>query len=111
MVTFSRWDPSSGVYDYFEAADLRPGLNDDLPTPSLPAGTDIGVPSTDCGRPMPRGAEPVGSGEFAVGMITLPAGVTPLSGEGAPSERQLTYLIVGALGAGLMYVVLRGWRG
>jgi hypothetical protein len=66
-VIYSRWDPSGGYYDYFEG-DERPGINDDLPEPNLPRGTEIGVPSTDCGRPVPDGAAYLGSGEWAVGI-------------------------------------------
>ena len=79
MVIYSRWDPSSGLYEYFEAPQ-RPGMNDDLPIPALPRSTEIGVPSTECGRPMPSGARAAGSGEMPVGLITPPSGVQTLAG-------------------------------
>lgn len=71
---YSRWDPATGAYDYYESAD-RIGLNDDLPIPKMPAPTKLGVPSVECGRPLPRGARHIGSGENARGSIVPPATV------------------------------------
>lgn len=79
MVIYSRWDPSAGVYEYFESSE-RPGLNDDLAPPPMPRSTQIGVPSTECGRLLPPGAVEVGSGERAEGLIAVPAGVDMLVG-------------------------------
>jgi hypothetical protein len=79
MVTYSRWNPSSGLYDYYEA-NQSPGMNDDLPVPSMPPAAEIGVPSTECGRPMPAGARAAGSGDVPIGLITPPRGVDLLSG-------------------------------
>lgn len=69
---FSRWNPNAGAYDYFESPG-GPGLNDDLPTPALPPPTKLGVPSTACGRPVPRGAAYVGAGELPQGVLTTPS--------------------------------------
>lgn len=109
MVTYSRWDPSAGVYDYFEA-EQRPGLNDDLPVPKLPKKTKLGVPSVECGRPLPSGAIEVGSGERAVGFITRPAPVEQLSGvSAATASAWLT--VAAALGAGALAGYYLGrWR-
>lgn len=82
MVTYSRWDPSAGLYEYFEAA-ARPGINDDLPVPKLPKATKLGVPSVECGRPLPSGSALVGSGERPVGFITPPGRVGQISGTDA----------------------------
>jgi len=106
MLTYSRWDPSSGRYEYFET-NQRPGLNNDMPVPKMPAATDIGVPSTECGRPIPSGARRSGDGEFAEGFIALPAGVDVLSGSGAPSGTQL----VGLAAVGGVVVLGALWLG
>lgn len=92
---YSRWDPTTGEYDYFEGATLA-GLNDDLPVPSLPAGTDIGVASVECGRPLPSGAVPVGSGELARGVIVPSAGASTPIGQIFASR---PWLLPAALGA------------
>lgn len=110
MVTYSRWDPSSGQYDYFEA-DARPGLNDDLPVPRLPKATELGVPSVECGRPLPPGAAHVGSGERPVGLITPPAEVTRIAGAEAATA-STWFIVLAALGAGATGGYLLGrWRG
>lgn len=75
---YSRWRPDTGGYDYFETSE-RVALADDLPTPSLLGGSPIGIPSVKCGRPLPSGAQPVGSGRQAKGVIT-PIDRTGLSG-------------------------------
>lgn len=89
---FSRWDPNSGEYDYFQAAGELAALNDDLPIPKMPPpvsglGKQIGNPSTECGRPLPAGATHVGTGEFAEGHVTPPVGVKLSGTNGAPSWR------------------------
>ena len=78
---FSRWRPDRGGYDYFDSPSTRYGLGDDLPVPVLRNTTDIGVASTDIGRPMPSDAVPVGSGPMAKGMIA-PMDTSNLSGLG-----------------------------
>lgn len=110
MIVYSRWDPAHGTYDYFEA-DQSPGLNDDLPVPNLPAATELGVPSTECGRPLPPGAEYVGTGEWAVGLMAIPAGVEQLgqSYEALDSRSLLMMLGAGVLGVGVGIVVARRW--
>lgn len=109
MLTYSRWDPSSGHYDYFET-QVRPGLNDDMPVPKMPKSTELGVPSVECGRPMPKGATHTGSGEIPIGFITPPAGVDRLAGDPVPNAR--TWMVVGTtlfLGAAGGYLLGR-WR-
>jgi hypothetical protein len=66
---YSCFDPTVGLYDYYEApGDIA--FNSDLPTPKLPpiAGT-IGVPAIDAGRPLPSNAKHVGKGWHARGMV------------------------------------------
>jgi hypothetical protein len=68
-VIYSQWRPDRGGYAYYEAAEERRGLGDDLPVPRLPLGTEIGVPSTEAGRSIPNGARHVGGGLEARGVI------------------------------------------
>lgn len=65
---YSEWCPDTGGYKYFEAPGTQ-NINDDLPTPDLPPATKIGVPSIEAGRPFPSGAEEVGEGDVAVGVV------------------------------------------
>lgn len=80
---YSKWKPSTGGYDYFQAPDADIPLGDDLPIPSLPSSGPIGIASTDAGRPLPAGARLIGSGPQARGLIT-PLGVR--GGLGALTE-------------------------
>lgn len=110
MITYSRWEPSGGYYDYFEA-DQSPGINDDLPVPALPSATELGVPSTECGRPVPSGAEYIGAGYEAVGLMAVPAPVEQLGQSGEPlgGRNVLMMLGAGALGIGIGIVITR-WK-
>lgn len=81
MSTYSRFDPVSGLYDYFESSEQLAAINDDLPVPAMPEATEIGVPSVECGRPMVDGATHVGRGELAKGHVAPPDFVK-LSGVG-----------------------------
>lgn len=117
MIIYSRWDPSSGLYDYFEGS-ARPGLNDDLAVPPMPEPTELGVPSTECGRPLPRGAAHVGSGEFAQGLMAAPAGVDLLAG-GLPGANGAAstygWIVLAFVGGALTWALLgdsikRAWR-
>lgn len=100
---YSRWRPDRGGYDYFEAAQ-RLGLGDDLPVPRLPAGTAIGVASTDIGRPAPAGMRHVGSGPTARGSI-LPLSRDGLSGLGSLVDSVPLWAAAGVFGVGLVAVV------
>ena len=80
---YSRWRPDVGGYDYFHSAERR-GLGDDLPKPNLTGGTDIGVASTDIGRPSPGALHPAGNGPVAKGSIL------PLSRQGLSSLDWMT---------------------
>lgn len=75
---YSQWQPDRGTYRYLEARERR-GLGDDLPTPALPLGTSIGVPSVDAGRKAPAGVRVVGQGEQPLGSVT-PASKRGLAG-------------------------------
>jgi hypothetical protein len=66
---YSRWRPDVGGYDYFEDARTL-NLNDDLDTPSLPRGTPLGVPSIECGRPIPADAVHAGEGDVVIGVVS-----------------------------------------
>lgn len=70
---FSRWQPDTGGYDYFDSPSTRIGLGDDLPVPSFKTmralGLNIGC-STDIGRPLPADATKVGSGPLPRGMVS-----------------------------------------
>jgi len=79
-VIYSRWRPDTGGYDYFETGE-RYALADDLPTPGILGAGPIGVSSLKCGRPIPSGARPAGSGRFAKGVIA-PLDRTGLAGDG-----------------------------
>jgi hypothetical protein len=78
---FSRWRPDTGGYDYFDSPSTRFGLGDDLPVPRLSNTTELGVASTDVGRPLPADAVHVGSGPIARGMIA-PMSTSGLTGLG-----------------------------
>jgi len=65
---YSCFDPQSGLYDYFENARMLP-INADLPVPSLPRATQIGVASIEAGRPLPLDARHVGRGWHARGQV------------------------------------------
>jgi hypothetical protein len=104
-VIYSRWRPDRGGYDYFESPE-RFGLGDDLPTPSLPGGTSIGVPSITAGRTPPKAElRAVGSGKQARGMI-MPTERTGLEGVGVLAMPNIWVALgVGAgLGAVAYYV-------
>ena len=65
---YSCFDPQSGLYDYFENAQTL-AINADLPVPSLPRATQLGVASIEAGRPLPSDARPVGRGWHARGQV------------------------------------------
>lgn len=106
---YSRWRPAVGGYEYFESASQL-GLGDDLPIPSLPSGTAIGVASTDIGRPAPAGLRRIGSGDAARGSI-LPLSRDGLSGFTDVVGRVPVWAAVGAAGVGvaaLLWVIHKG---
>jgi hypothetical protein len=109
-VIYSRFDPVEGHYDYFDAGGPLAALNDDLPVPKLPPpvagkGGSIGVPSVECGRPLPSGAVHIGSGLFAEGHITPPSHVR-LAGTGAfPWIADIGSFLMGALAVGTVWLV------
>lgn len=107
---WSRWRPDRGGYDYFESAD-RYGLGDDLPTPRLSGGTEIGVPSTEIGRRAPSPMRRVGSGDTARGSL-LPMSRAGLHGVGAILGLPSVWTALGA--AALVAVgwwARKRWRG
>ena len=76
---FSRWRPDTGGYDYFDSPSTRYGLGDDLPVPRLTNASELGVASTDIGRPIPSDGVLLGSGPLARGMLA-PMNKSGLSG-------------------------------
>ena len=85
---YSRWDPTTGLYDYFESSE-RVGINDDLPVPKMPsAPSPIGVPSVECGREMPPDAVHIGQGEQARGLIAPPPGVALMESTSDDKSRE-----------------------
>ncbi len=109
---YSRFDPVGGYYDYFEVGGPLAALNDDLPVPRMPRPVDgkggaIGLPSVECGRPIPSGAVHAGRGDFAEGHIAPPNGVrlSGTSGMGAWAVDVASFLA----GAGLVGVVWLVW--
>lgn len=104
---YSRWRPDSGRYDYYQAPERR-GLGDDLPTPRLPIGTAIGVPSTEAGRAVPLGAKLVGSGALAKGSIA-PMSRAGLAGVAGMLDLMPTWMWV-ATGITIGWVLRQGWK-
>lgn len=102
---FSRFDPDTAEYDYFESPGTLAAINDDIGAPGLPPpvssaiGREIGFPSTECGRAMPSGARHVGTGDLAEGHVTPPAHVK-LSGYSSAADGQFGYRDVIAFLAG-----------
>jgi hypothetical protein len=66
---YSRWQPDTGGYEYFEAPSTSVNINDDLPEPTLRPADRIGVPSIEAGRDLPPDAVLVGVGPEPVGLI------------------------------------------
>jgi hypothetical protein len=99
-VIYSKWLPDTGRYDYYDAP-VRYGLGDDMPVPELPMASELGVASTEVGRPMPAGAVKVGSGNRAVGAIV------PLSRAGLGSVMDGLPLIRGV--AAFVLGLAAGW--
>ncbi len=101
---FSRWRPDTGGYDYFDSPSTRYGLGDDLPVPRLTNTTELGVASTDIGRPIPGDAVLVGSGPIARGMVA-PMNTSGLKGLGLDLSSdgvKLGAAILVALGLGFL---------
>lgn len=65
---YSCFDPQSALYDYYEDARTLP-INADLPMPSLPKATQLGVAAIEAGRPLPSDARPAGRGWHARGQV------------------------------------------
>lgn len=103
---YSRWRPDKGGYDYFESGE-RFGLGDDLPTPDLPGGSSIGVPSITAGRLPKNGVlNPVGSGPSARGMV-MPTSREGLEGVGILSSLSVwTVAGISAVVGAVAYAVL-----
>lgn len=109
---YSLWNPVDNRYSYFSAPKERRGSGDDLPTPVLPKGTDIGVASTEAGRPIPAGAKAVGTGAMAKGVVA-PMDRTGLL-SGIPGAEYLGgatgYLLAFAVGlVGGFFAHRKGW--
>lgn len=99
---YSRWRPADGKYDYFESRD-QVGLGDDMPVPSLPIGSAIGVPSVAVGRKPAGAMRRVGSGEAPLGSI-LPT----TEGLGFAPDRGQVYLALALLSGVVVGYLMRG---
>ena len=112
---YSRWRPDTGGYDYLEAPGTQ-NINDDLPTPDLPAATKIGVPSIEAGRPIPAGAQIVGEGDVAVGLVApvdesrIIRRTRSLAGLDVTSSSAVLWFAAGAAGAALLWYVAKKKR-
>jgi hypothetical protein len=102
---YSKFDPVRGHYDYFETADALAALNDDLPVPKMPSATDIGVPSVECGRPLPAAVWHVGTGELSRGHIAPPDSAR-LSGVIGATEPGTSSMLFSFLAGAASIVVL-----
>jgi hypothetical protein len=109
---YSRWKPDTGGFEYLEVPGGH-NINDDLPTPELRPATKIGVPSIEAGRPVPAGAQVIGEGDEAVGVIApvdqarIVRRTRSLAGlDGAPSSTVL-WLAAGAAGAALLWYIAK----
>lgn len=101
---YSKWLPDKGGYAYYETTERR-GLGDDLPTPRLSQASDLGVASTDAGRPLPLGAKLVGYGPVARGCVTVldRSGLNGFSGS-LPSGS--LFLVVAAVASAAVGAIL-----
>ena len=69
---YSCFDPSKGLYVYYETKESKP-INADLSVPKLEADTgNIGVPASIAGRELPSDAKKVGEGWHARGIVAEP---------------------------------------
>lgn len=105
---FSRWQPTTGGYDYYDSPSTRFGLGDDLPVPRFQTMKALGLTigcSTDIGRDLPAGATKVGSGPLARGMVA-PMDLSSIKGLGAidftSSLAKGVLCVVVALGIGFI---------
>lgn len=106
---YSQWQPE-GVYQYYEDSTQLP-LGDDLAPDPMPRPTKLGVPSVEVGRPLPRAARPVGTGQQAVGVIVpMRASAFQVSGllQGASPEVAFAFGMVTA--AGVIYLAYEYMR-
>jgi len=112
VITYSRWRPDTGGYDYLQAAGTQ-NINDDLPTPELVPATKIGVPSIEAGRPAPSDAVTVGSGDVAVGVLTpvddsrIVRRTRSLAGIDGTSVPAVAWVAAGFAGAALLWYVYK----
>lgn len=107
---YSRFDPVQGRYDYYESGGELAALNDDLPVPAMPPpvggkGGAIGLPSVECGRPLPGGARHLGTGLFPEGHVTPPSHVRLAGTSSLPWIADVGSFIAGAAAVGLVWLV------
>jgi hypothetical protein len=67
MLVYSQWRPDGG-YSYYGAEVVAP-LGDDLPNPIAGRATELGVPSSEIGQPLPRAARYLGEGALPTGVV------------------------------------------
>jgi hypothetical protein len=109
---YSRWKPDTGGYEYLEVPGGH-NINDDLPTPELRPATKIGVPSIEAGRPVPAGAQVIGEGDEAVGVIAPvdPARIVrrtrSLAGLDVGSSSTVLWVAAGVTGVALLWYIAK----
>lgn len=107
---YSCFNPRTGLYDYWEDGIAGIPINGDLPVPSLPDETQLGVAAIEAGRKLPSSARPAGSGWRARGQIVQCG--RGFNGLGADSSDAIDWLkkdgwkwILGGIAA--IYIVRR----
>jgi len=103
MAVFSQWQPGGG-YRYYEARGYFVPIGDDLPNPVLPRATKLGVPSIECGRPIPGAARPSGDGMAPQGTI-VPMSTSRLGQLLPTAATPLVWAALGAGAVGLLWLV------
>jgi hypothetical protein len=98
---YSRFHEIDGLYDVFQD-DLQRAVNSDLPIPELPSELNgIGVPATECGRPLPSGATHVGRSWSPRGLIVTPKPRGTLAGLGASEGNMIVLFPLALVAIGL----------
>ena len=103
---YSCFDARSGLYRYFEDSASQP-VNSDLPVPSFPRATKIGVPAIEAARALPAEARPAGSGWHARGIIVqcgIPTGASSFGSLSLSSQSMLFGAALLAVGGYLLWI-------
>ncbi len=94
MRRYSVWNPSAGVWDYYQAqGDLRAGVF--APPARMGSAHRLGMSPEEAERTLPVGATLVGRGPQAVGMV---AGRKPLGFLGLEGSTLFRMAVIGGIG-------------